>query len=202
MRLYVVQSRTSSEKYLLQFTKFLGVIHVRGSSFLMGGSDYINYALKQESCHYLNLPKFWVVLTKDNSFVIPYPVYCLAGTRILEVLGLFLLYPWTPDSRLSSHLRSSIWGDFPSTFLLGRFPTCMYVPGTPFLHTGSLRQQRTYFSLSLGSLSSAFWQPLSISLYVTEDVKHWDLGRSRIGMIISHSTHKIQRLWPQNWPLK
>ena len=57
-RLYALQSRTASEIYPLQFTKFLGVIHIRGSSFLVGGSDYINYALKQESCHYLNLPKF------------------------------------------------------------------------------------------------------------------------------------------------
>lgn len=121
MRLYVVQSRTSSEKYLLQFTKFLGVIHVRGSSFLMGGSDYINYALKQESCHYLNLPKFWVVLTKDNSFVIPYPVYCLAGTRILEVLGLFLLYPWTPDSSVFPFEKLNL-GRFSQYISPGKIP--------------------------------------------------------------------------------
>ena len=130
-RLYALQSRTASEIYPLQFTKFLGVIHIRGSSFLMGGSDYINYALKQESCHYLNLPKFWVVLTEDNSSVTPYPVYCLAGTRILEVLSLFLLYPWTPDSSV-----------FPFEKLnLGRFSQYISPWKSPALHV------RTWHSL-------------------------------------------------------
>lgn len=118
-RLYIAQSRTSSEIYLLQFTKFLGVIHIRGSSFLIGGSDYNNYALQQESCHYLSLPKFWVVLTKDNSSVTPYQVCCtLTGTRILEVLGLFLLYPWTPDSSVFPFKKLNLGRFFPVHFTL------------------------------------------------------------------------------------
>lgn len=123
-RLYVVQSRTSSEIYLLQFTKCLGVIRIRGSSFLIGGSDYNNYALQQESCDYLSLPKFWVDLTKDNSSVTPYQVCCLTGTRILEVLGLFLLYPWTPDSSVFPFEKLS----------LGRFSQYISPWKSPTLH--------------------------------------------------------------------
>lgn len=132
-------------------------INIWGILFFIGcsGTALIRHQ-RQESCRSFTLQKFWIVPTKDNSFVTSYKFCSMARTSILG--------SWSP----SPTALETIWliwvliqeaqfgGNFPSyccTFPLWRSPVS---PGPPFLHTGNLRQLCTYFSLGLGSLSSPF----------------------------------------------